>query len=626
MSVPADWTRWWSCVRRNQSDLRGRVACFLATHQVAKDTLREALNVFDVLAKAYCHNRLCAAGALLPAYGDSFHEQDQLNTSSLLGRRKDVAFAFGQRIEQLAFLFHAYHGREEILKGDVNVLLSSDACRDGLLLKPSDIHDLLVMEAARLLSLGNDLVCVPHLAAKWHEQQRAGTMQAAVEKRPVVKFKAVDFAARFLRNISRITRGCVRNASSKYVVRVKCRGRDALLSLPVNTKSIESWLASLPTDVDGLALSELGFVLKGEEKSGMSAAPLFMLNLFRGRRCTGFVFEGEQLLPLEIDVVPLRPSALQTSLLSNPVFPVLPVEALFGSEKNASAVLQLGEILRQQGWAVVSVGEDTSSSIGKAYDGLRSFIESGGESYKRSCRLQFDGDRFVGYGFDEGREWMQLRQGVEDGKRFAWPDDGMPEGRAVRAAMINAFAKTDAVARVLWAAVCESLCLSKSASNCLDDPAEKFGASVMRVFIYKDMPSEARDQGSSSCGPHADMGLLTVSPPSTQPSLELLHPRTGVTVTPEDGLRPHEWLVFPGESLAFLSNGAIAAPLHRVPWIERLSGQLRRCSAPFFLRAAPNAELVPLGGGEPMTCRNLMERHVNNLRPWRLSHCGRGDF
>ena len=115
----------------------------------------------------------------------------------------------------------------------------------------------------------------------------------------------------------------------------------------------------------------------------------------------------------------------------------------------------------------------------------------------------------------------------------------------------------------------------------------------------------------SASGAHADMGLLTLSPCSTIPALNLLHPQTQVTLQPEIGLAPNEWVLFAGETLSFLTSGALQAPIHSVPFIDRYEvarthaaqtgsipvvPPLRR-SMPLFLRAVPEAHLYPLSKG-----------------------------
>lgn len=55
------------------------------------------------------------------------------------------------------------------------------------------------------------------------------------------------------------------------------------------------------------------------------------------------------------------------------------------------------------------------------------------------------------------------------------------------------------------------------------------------------------------------------------PALHLLHPKTGITRKPEDGLQTNEWVLLAGETLQFLTGGAIQAPIHSVPFVDRIN-------------------------------------------------------
>ena len=112
---------------------------------------------------------------------------------------------------------------------------------------------------------------------------------------------------------------------------------------------------------------------------------------------------------------------------------------------------------------------------------------------------------------------------------------------------------------------------------------------------------------------HADMGLLTLSPASTIPALHLLHPDTHVILQPEQGLTENEWVLFSGETLSFLTGGALQAPIHSVPHIDRRDVQSRlglavppplRRSMPLFLRADPDVYLCPVNKDDAACCIN----------------------
>ena len=172
------------------------------------------------------------------------------------------------------------------------------------------------------------------------------------------------------------------------------------------------------------------------------------------------------------------------------------------------------------------------------------------------------------------------------------------------------------------------------------------GSSVCRQFVYLDRPTpvtslpcprvdppsstpaRAHPIPSSASGCHADMGIITLSPCSTIPALNLVHPATHEMLYPEVDLRPNEWILFAGESLSFLSGGTIQAPLHSVPYIDRTSLRkgvekgmgpesmeippLRR-SMPLFLRADPDMFLHPK--------RDLQWHHPAAVIPSSESDC-----
>ena len=135
------------------------------------------------------------------------------------------------------------------------------------------------------------------------------------------------------------------------------------------------------------------------------------------------------------------------------------------------------------------------------------------------------------------------------------------------------------------------------------------GSDAIKPAPQRGKQVRAKSKYDFASGLHADMGLLTVSPPSTVPALRLVHPLTGRVVSPEDALRQNNrpsrgksenskcgkmlnedeakdiedrkegeedsrgdesqegrlWLVFAGETLTFLTGGRIQAPVHYVP-------------------------------------------------------------
>eukprot|EP00928_Gymnodinium_smaydae_P071379 TRINITY_DN54991_c0_g1_i1.p1 TRINITY_DN54991_c0_g1~~TRINITY_DN54991_c0_g1_i1.p1 ORF type:complete len:309 (-),score=17.86 TRINITY_DN54991_c0_g1_i1:521-1327(-) len=248
---------------------------------------------------------------------------------------------------------------------------------------------------------------------------------------------------------------------------------------------------------------------------------------------------------------------------------------------------------------------------------------------KSRWKLAFDGKRYVGYGHDVGREWVQFREGFDDPSRIQWPS----WAEVHRDRLSDCYHVCDAVARTALRAVLPNGCRDVTPLTTWpvesDAQEDRFGPSVMRFLVYKDRPPGASNDASAS-GHHADMGLLSVLPPSTLPALEVWNTSTGTRVFPEQSLGrkfgSREWIVMAGETLAYLTyctQNPIHAPVHRVPYVDRGRGD-RRLAMPFFLRAAPSAILTPSNSQESMSCRELMERHAVGLRPWRLRNFGNG--
>jgi len=352
----------------------------------------------------------------------------------------------------------------------------------------------------------------------------------------------------------------------------------------------------------------------------MPPAPLEMLNLFKKCPCAGTDIDIGALEVLEVEAVLAKEASPETSLQPS-VFPAVPLSAL--RERQEAAISALVMALEEQGWASIAVEADKVQAMQASFGATRRLVADVSNEDKSFWKTRFDGPRYVGFATDGGREWLQMRTGA-----MTWPSTILP----LKESFELAFQAIDDVARQACTAVLQHYKLSESnpLDTLLDGPAEKkdaFGASVMRFFAYRENTGPNGREGSWGSSPHADMGLLTVSSPSTMPALELWNPRTLQRQTPESHLKEHEWLVFPGETLAFLTGGALSAPIHGVPArvenADTFTG--RRCSAPFFLRAAPEAVLTPLISDElpgTLTCRDFTMKHAVGLRPWRLRRDG----
>ena len=350
---------------------------------------------------------------------------------------------------------------------------------------------------------------------------------------------------------------------------------------------------------------------------------------------------------------------------------------------------ELGNVLlaRLRRDAVVRLlaDETLSAALSRTYERLPAFF---GQSVEVKARLHCsvapprdagcasgDEDRaYAGMGDDSGREWLQCRRryGKEGvAARGCLPDGTPPEFaaafdglRSLAAACLHALALAVGADPFEWLNLCDleqghleqghleqghleqgHLEQGRRPPTTPMPPSSEpsvmtkgnaaaagraGGPSVFRLYRYF-----AAGAGSG-CHAHSDLGLLTLSPAPTVPGLLVYDSEALEWYEAEEGLSAGEITLFCGETLSFLSAGALPAPLHRVP--APLSDGATRYSMPFFARAHPEATLVPLGGGGdtrtergvvqgmaagsarplvPTRCEDFVLRQLFRRRPWR---------
>ncbi|KAJ0402688.1 hypothetical protein ATCC90586_009465 [Pythium insidiosum] len=247
--------------------------------------------------------------------------------------------------------------------------------------------------------------------------------------------------------------------------------------------------------------------------------------------------------------------------------------------------------------------------------------------------------RYVGFRSDRNREYLQLRRPIA-ASGTVWPPAYFADNQAFAMEMLALLNLLDDLGRDCMRAICDVLNMDVNwvMNELLDDPTAppataaevaqvdksyQYGASVLRVYNYRNKAKGNGDKTpinpeDDSCGVHADLGLVTVSPCATVPGLQMWNMERMSWTDVEADAGVLHFSVFAGETLGFITNGLIKAPLHRVPPICVDSEADRRMSMPYFLRARPNACLNPRA--EPnirLTCRDFMEDVVFKKRPWR---------
>lgn len=380
-------------------------------------------------------------------------------------------------------------------------------------------------------------------------------------------------------------------------LKLRAGDREIWTPVPVRPSVVTKWLLGMEA-----VPYKVGFKITGGARFGLPAMPLEVMNRYWKRACCG---EADADLPaLDIEPVAFEPRQ-----------PLLPAVSFSELAVGNAAAAKLAEALKVQGWAKIRVDEAQQRLVEPGYQSLLQLLKVQNKSSRRAAKVHFDGHRFAGYGADGGRRYMQMRSGMNNRSAFPWPlevgEDYKP--------LVSAFEEIHQVARTVFKAILPHLGLSNcDADKLLHDRHHLYGSTVMRALLSR-KPKEDDDDGfglhRDASNLHADLGLLTVAPPANVPSLELWNPRTGEAVQPEKDAAPGEWIVFAGQTLAFLTGGAVQAAAHHVPFVPEHDG-VTRTSMPLFLRAAPGAIIASPDGLDRMTIEAFMENVVGAGSPW----------
>jgi len=133
------------------------------------------------------------------------------------------------------------------------------------------------------------------------------------------------------------------------------------------------------------------------------------------------------------------------------------------------------------------------------------------------------------------------------------------------------------------------------------DCRHSYRASVLRTFEYSEV--------NAVCGLHADLGLLTISPKASSCGLKVLDPILNDWISIDESIRDNQLVLFAGELMGELSEGAIRPCLHAAFSPES------RISMPFFYRLEPDTK--PFTGNQ-RTYEEYVHRVLYDKRHWRL--------
>ncbi|TMW64852.1 hypothetical protein Poli38472_009019 [Pythium oligandrum] len=357
---------------------------------------------------------------------------------------------------------------------------------------------------------------------------------------------------------------------------------------------------------------------------------------------------------------------LSMSILRQPVVrndavdsPYYPISAALLSQKEPSvarefAYRRFAQNMMRFGFARIEVTPEQAKIPQDAFTSVRKWLmsqlalpteqrwrdkvdaRSTEEMDAASSHPKVSGGRYVGFSADRSREYLQLRRPIA-ASGTVWPPAYFADNKQFATEMLTLLNLLDNLGRDCMRAICEILNLDEDwiMKELLDDPTPppaseeevttvdksyQYGASVLRIYNYRNKskdgaPVNPEDQ---SCATHADLGLVTVSPVATVPGLQMWNLERMVWTDVEGDAGPLHFSVFAGETLGFITNGLVRAPLHRVPAIGVPTEDGRRMSMPYFLRARPEACLNPRATPtRRITCRDFMEDIVFKNRPWR---------
>lgn len=283
----------------------------------------------------------------------------------------------------------------------------------------------------------------------------------------------------------------------------------------------------------------------------------------------------------------------------------------------------------------IELTPDMQSLMRRAREAAHDAFNTIPQQLLQACMLRYSGEhargRFAGYAQAGRRQWLQLRASCAPALIAAARACPLPAGvtEDARAAHVNtlqgalqvfmdAFTLQQQLAHgmmllLLLAALrhrgdagVDAATVANDVCNALLDPqAGSDGVApsdVMRVYEYATPRSGAptiADTAATSL--HADLGLITVAPLSSHPSLMALDGNAGEWI-PIERLQPADCAVaFMGETLGYILQGACSMrPL--LHYVTEDYADSTRWSMPLFMRARADARLKTL------------EQHVRTAR------------
>lgn len=253
--------------------------------------------------------------------------------------------------------------------------------------------------------------------------------------------------------------------------------------------------------------------------------------------------------------------------------------------------------MRDRGIAVIRVGEEEMAVFDECYGAAKAYFEGRGVEEKEASKMGTEND--WGYVEMPGiKEFWQMRHGAHN-----------PFGET----SARFFGLCTEMGRTCLAALARGMMVpeERMVDNIVDPLDAPLSSTIFRFFHYY------ATKGRDACQVHTDIGLLTLIPASTLPSLEVMDFDEFDWYNFERPLQRNDVMVLCGETLERLTAYYFRAVVHRVcPTLDQ------RYSLVYLMRARPDAMLDAVALQSPLlgTVYHDMREPISVAKFMRLKY------
>lgn len=267
-----------------------------------------------------------------------------------------------------------------------------------------------------------------------------------------------------------------------------------------------------------------------------------------------------------------------------------------GAEKRAF-IDDLFVGLKRYGFIILKDHPIEVGLLHRAYDASKKFFELADETKRKYADKNGAGQRgYTAFGKEHAKDakvpdlkefWHVGRElpAAHKLKTFfpdnVWPDDEVPEFKAIFQSMFQAL---DDTGRIMLEALTGPLEVDKD----YFDRMTMAGSSILRLLHYPPIPATA-DPRSIRAAAHEDINLITLLVSASSSGLQLLNRNNEWLSIDTD---PENIIVDSGDMLARITNDLIPSTTHRV--VNPEGPNLSRYSMPYFMHPSPDAMLTCL--------------------------------